>query len=153
MSMNQPTLHQQLDALPEGSLIAIDTAPLIYWLEDHPRWGCAYAALFEGLDAGRWQALLSTVTLAELLTGPLQQGREELAERYAAALSDPGSFQLASLTPPIAVSAARLRARYRLRLPDALQLATALQGGAQALVSHDRDFSGCGDLPIITAPR
>lgn len=153
MSLNQPTLQQQLESLPEGSLIAIDTAPLIYWLEDHPRWGDAYGALFEGLDAGRWQGLLSTVTLAELLTGPLQQGREELAERYAAALSDPGSFQLASLTAPIAVNAARLRARYRLRLPDAVQLATALQGGAQALVSHDRDFSGCNDLPILTPPR
>jgi len=153
MSLNQPSLNQQLDSLPEGSLIAIDTAPLIYWLEDHPRWGAAYAALFEGLDAGRWQGLLSTVTLAELLTGPLQQGRDELAERYAAALSDPGSFQLASLTPTLAMSAARLRARYRLRLPDAVQLATALQCGAQALVSHDRDFSGCDDLPILTAPR
>jgi|GEM_PF-63739 predicted nucleic acid-binding protein len=148
-----PALELQLAQLPEGSLIAIDTAPLIFWLEGHPRWAAAYAALFDGLDAGRWQGLLSTITLAELLTGPLQQGRDELAERYAAALCDPGSFQLASLTPAIATSAARLRARYKLRLPDALQLATALQGGAQALVTHDRDFAGCNDLPILGLSR
>jgi predicted nucleic acid-binding protein len=142
----------QLDQLPEGSLIAIDTAPLIYWLEDHPRWGSAYAGLFQGLDEGRWHGLLSTVTLAELLTGPLQQGREELAERYAAALSDPSCFQLAELTPAIAISAARLRARSSLRLPDAVQLATALHSNAAALVTHDRDFAGCSDLPILSAP-
>jgi len=140
-----------LELIPSGSLIAIDTAPLIYWLEDHPRWGAAYASLFDGLDAGRWQGLLSTVTLAEVITGPLQQRREELAERYTASLCDPSNFQLASLTPTIAVSAARLRARYGLRLPDAVQLATALQCGAAALITHDRDFAGCGDLPILSA--
>lgn len=149
--MGLSQLEHQLARVPEGSLIAIDTAPLIYWLEDHPRWGAAYAVLFDGLDAGRWQGLLSTVTLAELLTGPLQHGRDELAERYAAALCDPGSFRLASVTPAIAICAARLRARYALRLPTAVQLATALQGGAQALVTHDRDFAGCNDLPILSA--
>lgn len=141
------------DALTAGSLIAIDTAPLIYWLEDHPRWGSAYAALFEGLASGRWRGLISTVTLAEVVTGPLLQGREQLAERYEAILSDPATFNLISLTPAIAMAAARLRARYRLRLPDAVQLATALQGKAQALVSHDRDFADCRDLPVLTACR
>ena len=55
-------LELQLARLPEGSLIASDTAPLIHWLEGHPRWATVYAALFNGLDAGRWQGLLSTVT-------------------------------------------------------------------------------------------
>jgi predicted nucleic acid-binding protein len=139
------------DALPDGSLIAIDTAPLIYWLEDHPRWGAAYASLFEGIASGRWRGLISTVTLAEVVTGPLQLGREQLAERYEASLSDPANLTLVSLTPPIAMGAARLRARYRLRLPDAVQLATALHSGAVALVSHDNDFAGCSDLPVLSA--
>jgi len=47
--------------------------------------------------------------------------------------------------------AARLRARYAMRLPEAVQLSTALRGGAVALVSHDRDFADCGDLPILSA--
>lgn len=146
-----PLQPLNLDTLPAGSLIAIDTAPLIYWLEDHDRWGEAYAALFQGIVCDRWQGLLSTVSLAEVLTGPLQQQREELAERYAAVLTDPACFQLADLSPAIAIGAARLRARYGLRLPDALQLSTALQAGAVALVTHDRDFAGCTDLPILSA--
>ena len=139
------------EVLPDGSLIAIDTAPLIYWLEEHPRWGPAYADLFEGIAAGRWRGLISTITLAEVVTGPLQQGREQLAERYEASLSDPANLTLVSLTPAIAMGAARLRARYRLRLPDAVQLATALNSGAAALVSHDKDFAGCNDLPVLSA--
>ena len=146
-----PLQPLDLDAIPVGALIAIDTAPLIYWLEDHPRWGEAYAGLFEGIAPERWRGLLSTVSLEEVLTGPLQQQREERVERYAAVLTDPASFQMASLSPAIAIGAARLRARYGLRLPDAVQLSTALQSGAVALVTHDRDFAGCCDLPILSA--
>ena len=146
-----PLQPLDLSTLPEGGLIAIDSAPLIYWLEDHPVWGCRYAPLLEGIAAGRWQGLLTTVTLAEVLTGPLLQQREQLVERYAAALTDPASFAMTSLTPPVVISAARLRARYGLRLPDAVQLASALHANAVALVSHDRDFAGCSDLPILSA--
>ena len=45
------------------------------------------------------------------------------------------------MSPAIASLAAQLRAQYKLRLPDALQLATALDVGADAMVTHDRDFS------------
>lgn len=141
----------QLDALPHGSLIALDSAPLIYWLEDHPHWGGRYAPLLEGIAANRWRGLLTTVTLAEVLTGPLQSGREELVERYVGVFTNSANFQMASLSAAIAIGAARLRARYRLRLPDAVQLASALEAGALALVSHDRDFAGCTDLPILSA--
>ena len=140
-----------LEALPPDSLIAIDSAPLIYWLEEHHRWGGAYAGLLEGIAEGRWRGQISTITLAEVLTGPLSQGREQLVERYEAILGDPANLALVSLSPAIAMGAARLRARYRLRLPDAIQLATALHGGAVALVSHDNDFAGCSELPVLTA--
>ena len=46
--------------------------------------------------------------------------------------------------------AAQLRAQHRLKLPDALQLATALEAGASAFVTHDRDFSGVTALPVLT---
>jgi len=37
-----------------------------------------------------------------------------------------------------------------LKLPDALQLAAALDIGASALVTHDRDFAKVQGLPILT---
>jgi len=53
------------------------------------------------------------------------------------------------LSAAIAIEAARLRQRYQLRLPDAIQLATALEINAFALVSHDRDFSSVQDIRIL----
>jgi predicted nucleic acid-binding protein len=51
-------------------------------------------------------------------------------------------FELVPVSQDVAVTAARLRAGTGLRLPDALQAATALEIGAAALVTHDRDFRG-----------
>jgi predicted nucleic acid-binding protein len=50
----------------------------------------------------------------------------------------------------IAESAARLRASLRLKLPDAIQAASALAINAAAIVTHDRDFSRVHSLRVIS---
>jgi predicted nucleic acid-binding protein len=132
--------------LREGATVLVDTAPWIYLLQDHPVFAPRFAGLFEAAESGRLQVALSTVTLAEVLTGPHQSGQMALAKRYEAALS---AYRLVPLTPDLAVLAAQLRVQYRLKLPDAVQLASALDIGAAALVSHDRDFSRVQGLPVL----
>jgi len=126
--------------LAPGSKVFVDTAPFIYLFEAHPVFAARFAGLFAAADAGLVQVALSTITLAEVLVGPQRAGQAGLAKRYEAAL---GRFEVAPVTVPIAALAAQLRAQHRLRLPDALQLATALEIGASAFVTHDRDFAGC----------
>lgn len=48
-----------------------------------------------------------------------------------------------------AASAARLRAALKLKLPDAVQAASALAVNAEALVTHDRDFSRLTALRVL----
>lgn len=132
--------------LPDGARVLVDSAPWIYLLQDHPEFAPRFAGVFEAGEAGRIELALSTVTLAEVLTGPLQAGEVALARRYEQALR---RYLLVSLSPSIAVSAAQLRAQYRLKLPDAVQLACALDIGAMALITHDRDFSRVRGLSIL----
>lgn len=80
----------------------------------------------------------TTITLAEVLTGPLPAGNEALARSYRGLLQ---SWQLIDLDTDIAETATRLRATLRRKLPDAVQTASALAVGAAALVTHDRNFS------------
>jgi predicted nucleic acid-binding protein len=54
------------------------------------------------------------------------------------------------LTTDIAESAARVRASFRMKFPDAVQVASALTINADALVTHDRDFSNMRSLRIIS---
>lgn len=53
------------------------------------------------------------------------------------------------LDAEIAESAARLRAACKFKLADAVQAASALAVGAEALVTHDRDFSALRDLRVL----
>ena len=130
--------------LPSRGRIAVDSSPIIYMFEDHAELAARYTPLFERAEAGNYELVISTVTLAEILTGPLRMGDEELAERYRNALTSPPTWHVANLTPAIAHRAARIRARSRLRLPDAVQMATALETSSIAFVTHDRDFSSMG---------
>ena len=133
--------------LPEHALLLIDSAPIIYFLEGHPTFGSRFKPLFEAHAAGRLRFAVTTITVAEVLTGPLQAADDALARRYRAILE---SWQPIKLNVDIAESAARLRASLRLRLADAVQAASALAINAAALVTHDRDFSRVRSLRIIS---
>ena len=132
--------------LPERALVLIDSAPVIYVLEGHPEFGPRFKPLFEAHEAGHLRFAVTTMTIAEVLTGPFQAADDALARRYRAILE---SWEPIPLDLDIAESAARLRASLRLKLADAVQAASALAINAAALVTHDRDFSRMRSLRII----
>jgi predicted nucleic acid-binding protein len=133
-------------ALADGALLLVDSAPIIYFLEGHPKFSPIFKPFFIAHDAGSIQFAVTTISLAEVLTGPLQAGDEALAERYRAILE---SWQIVELSADIAANAARLRASLRLKLADAVQVASAISINADALVTHDRDFSRVRTLRVL----
>ncbi|HEX5462948.1 MAG TPA: PIN domain-containing protein [Steroidobacteraceae bacterium] len=135
-----------LEGLPENALLLIDSAPIIYVLEGHPELAAVFRPVFAAHEDGLVRLAVATVTLAEVLTGPLSAGNEVLTERYRATLK---SWFVVDLDAEIAESAARLRAACKLKLADAVQAASALAVGADALVTHDRDFSSLRDLLVL----
>ena len=132
--------------LPAGALLLVDSAPIIYTLEAHERFAGRFAPRFQRHADGELLLAVTTVTIAEVLTGPLRAGEEALARRYRSALD---AWQVVDLTSDIAESAARLRGKYGLKLPDAIQAASALAINADALVTHDRDFSSVRGLRVL----
>ena len=145
VSRAKPLLH----GLGEHPVLVLDTAPIIYWLEGHPRFADRFEAVFEAAAAGAVRVVISTVTLAEVLGGPLRAGNELLAGQYREALTRSAGWTVMPLDVEVAVEAARIRAAYRLRLPDAIQVATAIRSGATALVTHDKAFTRVRGLRVI----
>ena len=137
----------EIEDLPDQALLLMDAAPIIYVLEGHPKFAPRFKPLFETHAAGQLRFAVTTITIAEVLTGPLQSRDEALARRYRAILE---SWQPIELDVEIAESAARLRASLRLRLADAVQAASALAINAAAIVTHDRDFSRVHSLRVIS---
>jgi predicted nucleic acid-binding protein len=134
--------------IPEGSCVLIDTNPLIYLFEASPLLA-PFEWVFAAIDAGKIQAVVTPITLSEVVTGPLRHHKEALAERYRKLLTANRGWIFCDLDAESAMLAARLRIQYRLKLPDAFQLASAIRQGCTALVTHDRDFSLVEDLLIV----
>jgi len=136
--------------LKDGARISVDSAPLIYFLEDHRTLAARFAPLFEAEATGKIEIVVSAIAVAEVLAGPLKAGNEALAGRYRRALA---AWQMVPVDVELAILAARLRAAHGLRLPDAIHAATAISAGCVALVTHDRDFSRLKGLRVITGAQ
>jgi predicted nucleic acid-binding protein len=135
----------EVAAIPSGQLLLVDSAPIIYVLDGHRQLAKRFQPLFDRHARGELRLAVTTITIAEVLTGPLGCGDEVLAKRYRAVLE---SWEVIDLTADIAESAARLRKAFGLELPDAIQAASAISVGADALVTHDRDFSKLTSLSV-----
>jgi len=84
--------------------------------------------------------------LLELTVRPLRLGRQDVADDYEVLLDYFPNFELEPISRDILLEAAALRARQRLRTPDAIQIATGLRTGATLAVTNDE---GWRNFPLI----
>lgn len=139
-----------LDAALAGvTALGFDTAPLIYFIERHPFYGVLMRELFRRVDIGAIAGYTSTITVAEVLTKPYQVQDDLLARRYRTLLLRSRNFIVVPVDSVIADTAAEIRARYRLRTRDALQLATAMQAGCEAFLTNDDALRRVRDIRVL----
>jgi predicted nucleic acid-binding protein len=129
--------------------VGIDTAPFIYLWERHVRYAALADVVFEHLDRPDVQGITSIITLIEALILPQREGRRDLIQAYERALLYSRQVTMLPVDVTLARGAVALRARYDILLPDALQIAAALEAGATAFVTNDRRLSRVDDLSVI----
>jgi predicted nucleic acid-binding protein len=133
----------------KGQVVALDTAPLIYFIERHPTYHPVVRPLFAALAKGQFTAVTSTITLVETLVQPLRTQQPDLAQRYQEILLRAKNLTTYDMSPAIAIKAAGIRAEFNFRTPDAIQLATAVHAGANFFLTNDRAFQKYPHLQII----
>lgn len=101
------------------------------------------------LDAGTIAGRTSVVTLTEVLTKPRLNGDVTTEQTYRRLLLRGRNFGLVPIDTTIADRAADLRAYYRLRTPDALQLAAAALTGCEAFLTNDSELRRVTDLRVL----
>lgn len=126
--------------------VLIDTSVWIYHFEQHAEFAAPAGRVIENLEAGKFRGIASELTLLELTVRPLQLGRQDVADDYEILLSYFPHLELVSITREILIEAAGLRARYKLRTPDAIQVATGLRMGATLAVTNDE---GWRKVPLL----
>jgi predicted nucleic acid-binding protein len=120
------------------SKVGLDTTVFIYHFEAHPIYSPLTRELLSEIEKGVRKGITSTITLMEIIVKPLSLGRNDVARKYEALLMNFPNMEVVDLDRDVIREAARLRAKYRLRPPDALQVSACLLGGVGAFISNDR---------------
>ena len=132
-----------------GQLIGLDTAPLIYFIEQHPTFHPLVRPFFQALSAEKLLVVTSTITLIEVLVQPLKNGRVQLVQAYREILTNIENLNIQATSVEIAEQAAKLRAKYNVRTPDAIQLATAIETGATFFLTNDKRLQRIVELDVL----
>jgi predicted nucleic acid-binding protein len=131
-----------------GKKIFLDTAPLIYYIEDSNVHVQKLTELFD--VKSRCRFVTSVITLTEVLVMPLRLQNTVLARQYENILTDTGNVDIYEINLQIAKQTAQLRATYNVKTPDALQLATAQYCSADYFLTNDLKLKAVNILNVIT---
>lgn len=135
--------------LKSDDILFLDTAPFIYFFEQHPDYFPALEALFARLYETGDQAITSIITYIELTTHPARKGEEKLVRKYRDYLSNSENISLFPLDINIADHVVYLRAKYPFKTPDAIQLGTAVACGADYIITNDSAWHGFEEVKVI----
>jgi len=131
-----------------GKKIFLDTAPLIYFMEDDGNFSFLLNDLFSLSNNCRF--VTSVVTLSEVLVVPLREGRTQLAKQYEEILTMSENIEIFDINIEIAKETAKIRADHSVKTPDAIQLATAKYDFADYFLTNDLRLKSFKDLNVIT---
>ena len=137
------------DALQGVGILGFDTPPVIYFIEANPRYDAVVTEVFARIHQGSLEGITSAVTLAEVLVMPIRRNQLSLRDSYSDLLLNSAHFQTASITPEITERTADLRARYKIRTPDAFQLAVAWAAGCDAFLTNDAALARIKELRVL----
>jgi predicted nucleic acid-binding protein len=129
--------------------IALDTSIFIYQLEGNPKYLALADSVFAWVERAGHAAVTSTITMTELLVPSYREGDENKVDEFYGLLSTYPNLRWISPDLEVADLAARLRAAYRLRTPDALQAATAQREGATGFVTNDPVFARMKEFETV----
>lgn len=136
-------------AVERHEIIGLDTAPFIYYIEDVSPYADLLHPVFSLLENHALRAVTSTITIAEILTKPFADKNFSLADEIKFALKSYSALSVASIDEKLGEVAALIRARYTIRLPDALQVAAAVQGEATLFLTNDKRTKKFDALQVL----
>ena len=126
--------------------VGIDSNLFIYNLEQSPQFVKYTDIIFNKLSLNKLKAVTSIISLTEILSYP------ETAKVEVQIITDffnTPATNIVDVDRVIAVEAARIRRKYGFRLPDSIQLATALHVKAKAFITNDDRLKKFKELKIL----
>lgn len=127
--------------------IYLDTCCFIYLVEGEPKWRAVVEQRLRSLEPIS-KLITSQLARLECRTKPMRDGNRSLLERYDA-LFGADRVAVLDVSEQVIDRATELRARYGLKTPDAIHLATAIESSAAEFWTADAALSRCTDIAVM----
>lgn len=137
------------DRLEEARLVHLGARPLALHLTGREGYLELTRLLMEGLEDGSVRGQTSAISLYQLLAEPHRTGREEAARRAGDLLTAFRGLEKVPVTAKLARQAAQVRARLGSPTERSLQIATALDAGAELYLDHDSGLRRIAGMEVV----
>ena len=136
------------DRLRGVKRLFLDTAPLIYYVEENRRYLALVDVIFDRIFEEQLIGITSPISLAECLARPYRLGQTQLQQDYFNLITAT-NLVFTLIDQNMARQAAEFRSRYNLELPDAFQIAVALSTNCQAFLTNDAKLRRITELQVL----
>lgn len=134
----------------EFERVFIDTAPMIYYLENSSLYMDSIKKFFTWCMKENIQLVTSTITIEEYLVFPYSSEKMELVDNFKRFIKFM-NIEVVNIDPLIAEQGAKIRGKYKnFKAMDALQIATAIVSGCDMFFTNDKQLRQEKELPCMT---
>lgn len=127
---------------------ALDTMCFIYLFEANQVYFNKVEKLFKQIEQNKIQASTSIISLIEVLSSPAIENNLQLKAKYQNFFYTMPNLKLVDVSHEQAKTAATLRRKYKIRTPDAIQLATAITQKADYFITNDKQLKKINEIEI-----
>lgn len=134
----------------EFKRVFVDTAPIIYYLENSALYMEPVKKFFEKCLEENIQIVTSAITIEEYLVFPYSSGKMEFADNFKRFI-EYMNIRVVNIDSYIAEQGAKIRGQYKnFKAMDALQIAAAIVSGCDMFFTNDKQLRQEKELPCMT---
>ncbi len=136
--------------MTEFKRVFVDTAPIIYYLENNVLYKDLIKEFFTRCLKENIQIVTSAITIEEYLVFPYSIGKMEFADNFKKFI-EYMNIEVVNIDFKIAEQGAKIRGQYKnFKAMDALQIATAIVSRCDMFFTNDKQLRQEKELPCMT---
>jgi len=103
------------------------------------------------IEKNKWNTIISVITVSEMLVGYYNQQNFSKAEQFLLLVQN--NYDIQPINMFIAQLGAKFRSQFKLKLPDALILASGVYKKVDVLISNDIDMQKNFPIPVVSVKK
>lgn len=88
--------------------------------------------------------------MLEVLVKPFEKNAVEIAQKYKNLILNSNNLYVIEITEIVIEEASKLRAKYKIKTPDAIQIAAAILYNVDLIISNDKELEKINEVKIVS---